>query len=296
MEIHTAIYDNDLDSYADQFSHHGVPVFALRWPAADESYSGALRVAPSHFFSLIVHVPDTQEVFEIISATKPSDPSLVWREFPMARHVFKQDEVDMLRSSSGPTPLHISRTHYDLDAVKAHYEQFFNLKPLHEVRNANTGVGFVSFWHQSVYASATGADADVLRTQVMYWNRPDQSTTVAHTTEWLERRLEKINSQYMLNYRGCWPVWGDNHYTVDQAPFNYFNLVRQRYDDAGIGYMLFRDGRFMFTAYFPLPGGMYLELQPLADEVFAPMDAASWTGVTPWNGYSVYCYRFSCPA
>merc|ERR1719327_610952 len=118
MEIHTAIYDNDLDSYAAQFSSHGVPVFALRWPAADESYSewpaGALRVRPSHFYSLIVHVPDTQEVFEIISATSPSDSSLVLREFPMARHVFKQDEVGLLMESSGPTQLHISRTHYDL--------------------------------------------------------------------------------------------------------------------------------------------------------------------------------------
>jgi hypothetical protein len=288
MEIHTAIYDNDLDSYVKKFSSHGVLVFALAWPAAEE-------VMPSQFYSLIVHVPDTQEVFEIISATAPSDPGLVLREFPMARHVFKQDEVGLLMQSSGPTQLHISRTHYDLDAVKAHYEHFFNLKPVHEVRNPDTGVSFVSFWHQSVYASSPEADADVLRTQVMYWNRPDQSTTVAHTTEWLERRLEHINSQYMRSYTSCWPIWGDNHYTVDQATLGYFNSVRQKYDEAGIGYMLFRVGRYLFTGYFPLPGGMYLELQPLENDVVAPPDAVDWTGEASGTG-AIYCFRFTCPA
>jgi hypothetical protein len=286
MDIHTAIYDNDLDSYVHRFSSHGVPILALRWPAADEE-------PPSFFYSLIVHVPDTQEIFEIISATAPSDPSLSPREFPMARHVFRQSELSLLRSSWGPTPIHIGRSHYDLDAVKAHYARFFQLKPVHEALDADTGIGFVSFWHQS-YTSEPG-ETDVIRVQVMYWNRPDQSMTVAHTTAWLERRLEQLNSQYMRSYTSCWPVWGDNHYSVINVPLDYYRSVQDAYDSAGVGYMLFRKGNAVFTGYFPLPGGMYIELQPINGDVPAPADVPTWVATDSETG-ALYCYRFTCPA
>jgi hypothetical protein len=195
MDIHAGIWVNDLDSYVQKFFDHSVAFLALRWPSSSEEL-------PQFFYSLIVHVPDTQEIFELISATAPSDSRLTLREFPMARHFFQQAELPLLMGSSGPTQLHISRSHYDLDAVKAHYKTFFQIEPVYEVRNAETGVSVVSFWHQSVAFT----DGDVIRVQVMYWNRPDQSTTKSHTTAWLERRLEQINSQYMQSYRSCWPI------------------------------------------------------------------------------------------
>jgi len=222
-------------------------------------------------------------VFEIISASAPSSPGFVLREFPMPRHVFQREELRLLMHSSGPTQLHISRSHYDLDAVKAHYRRFLQLEPVHEVRDADTGISFVSFWHQTVSTSPV----DAIRVQVMYWNQPDQSMTKGHTTEWLERRLEELNSQYMRSYESCWPVWGDNHYSLIMVPGDYFASVRQAYDDAGIGYMLFGKDDLMFTGYFPLPGGMYLELQPSwTDEVAQPDGVAIWQ--------ADYCYDFSC--
>jgi len=234
-------------------------------------------------YSLIVHSQLTQEVFEIISASAPSSPGFVLREFPMPRHVFQREELRLLMHSSGPTQLHISRSHYDLDAVKAHYRRFLQLEPVHEVRDADTGISFVSFWHQTVSTSPV----DAIRVQVMYWNQPDQSMTKGHTTEWLERRLEELNSQYMRSYESCWPVWGDNHYSLIMVPGDYFASVRQAYDDAGIGYMLFGKDDLMFTGYFPLPGGMYLELQPSwTDEVAQPDGVAIWQ--------ADYCYDFSC--
>jgi hypothetical protein len=288
MDIHAGIYDNDLDSYVQRFFDHDVPVLALKWPSADEEH-------PSFFYSLIVHVPDTQEVFEIISATAPSHPKLVLKEFPMARHVFELDELGLLMGSWGPTQLHISRSHYDLDAVKAHYKTFFQMEPVHELRDADTGVSFVSFWHQSI----SDSDVDAIRVQVMYWNRPDQSTTVGHTTAWLERRLEELNSQYMQSYMSCWPIWGDNHYTITEASGDYFERVRQKYDNAGIGYMLFNDGSKLMTGYFPLPGGMYMELQPVSGSQAAVKGARDW--ISPeadgeLSGGALYCWTFTCPS
>jgi len=293
MDIHVGLYDNDLDSYLRRFLDHGVPVLALRWPSADEK--------GSPLYSLIVHAPDTQEVFEIISTTAPRRISSVFRDFPMTRHVFQQDELRLLVNSSGPTPLHISRSHYDLDAVKAHYEQFFDLEPIYEVRDADTGVGFVSFWHQNV-KTFPGGEVDPIRMQVMYWNRPDQSMTVAHTTAWFERRPEQLNSQYMRSYASCWPIWGDNHYGVSAVPAAYFVSVRQRYDDAGIGYMLFKQydrdgiGINIYTGYFPLPGGMYIEIQVNGDPLPAEPDVKFWKPTMEDGSISAnYCWDFTCP-
>jgi len=210
----------------------------------------------------------------------------------MTRHVFQEEELVPLTHSSGPTQLHISRSHYDLDAVKAHYQQFFAMTPIHEVRDAKTGVGFVSFWHQTV--SPSGEDRDSIRVQVMYWNRPDQSMTVAHTTAWLDRRLEQINSQYMLSYKSCWPIWGDNHYTVTKVPTADFQMVQRKYDEAGIGYMLFRKEESTFTGYFPMPGGMYLELQVFGD-VPAGDGVRNWKPKNEEGQYALYCWEFTCP-
>jgi hypothetical protein len=227
-------------------------------------------------------VNNTQEVFEIVSAVAPSNASLPVSDFPMPRHIFQQEEVEwLMHKSQGPVQLHVSRTHRDLDIVKAHYRTMFGLEPEHEVRDAATGVGFVSFWHQVGVAFP-----ERVRVQVMYWNRPDQTeaTTTAHSTAWLEGRLEQINADFMRSYKSCWPVWGDNHYSISNVNATYFESVRQRYDDAGIGYMLFDNGGYLWTGYFPLPGGFYLELLP--DDVATP------EGTPPWD--DTYCYSFTC--
>jgi len=289
MDMHVAMWDNDLDAYAHRLLSYGASVLALRWPA-----SGLPADQPSLFYSLIFNTPDTQEIFEIVSATAPSDPRLVLRDFPMTRHVFYSSDLILLTGNTGATPLHISRSHYDLDAVKEHYWKFFQMKPVFEERNAEDGVSFVSFWHQSPLLE--GFEADIVRLQVMYWNRPDQSMTVAHKTEWLERKLESLNSEYMRTST-CFPIWGDNHYTIIGAAVEYYESVRGAYDAAGIGYQLFREGAYVFTGYFPLPGGMYIEIQAAPNTVYASPDIALWTGDDALTGTgAAYCFPFTCPS
>lgn len=276
MDVSSAAwFERDLDSYVHRFSTHGVSFLVLRWPSANSEQQA--------LFSLITHVPDTQEVFEIISATAPSDPRVTVREFPMPRHVFGEGELEWLAERTEAVQLHVSRTHRDLDAVKAHYKAFFDLEPISEMRDPSTGVGFVSFCHQSI-----GDSYDPVRGQVMYWNRPDQSMTKVHTTAWLESRIEQINAEYMKSYTSCWPVWGDNHYTIIGVNGNYFEKVRQEYDEAGIGYMLFNEGQSTLGGYFPLPGGFYIEMQPQN-----PVPE-SQEGALEWN--PDYCYSFECAA
>jgi len=94
-----------------------------------------------------------------------------------------------------------------------------------------------------------------------------------------------------MSSASCWPVWGDNHYTVSQVPSDYWSTVRRRYDDAGVGYMLFQQLGDIFTGYFPLPGGMYIELQPSWND---GGHIGGLQGVSSWM--PSYCYPFSCPS
>ncbi|CAK0805888.1 unnamed protein product [Prorocentrum cordatum] len=218
MDIHAGLYDNDIDSYVERFNDYSYPFLALRWPSA---------VGERLFYSLISHVNNTQEVFEIVSAVAPSSASLPVTEFPMPRHVFRQEEIEWLQRSKGPVQLHVSRTHRDLNVVKAHYKSMFGLDPEHEMHDAGSGVSFVSFWHQ---VGVTFHEK--VRVQVMYWSRSNQAATADHTTAWLEAKLEHINSEFMRSYKSC------------------------------VGYMLFDSGGSLWTGYFPLPGGFYAELIP----------------------------------
>jgi len=271
MDIHAGLYDNDIDSYVERFNQYGYPFLALRWPSL---------VGERVFYSLVSHVNTTQEVFEIVSAVAPSSASLSVTEFPMPRHMFREEEIEWLtQRSTGPVQLHVSRTHRDLNVVKAHYKSMFGLNPEHEVHDAGSGVSFVSFWHQ---VGVTFPER--VRVQVMYWSRSDQTTTADHTTAWLEDKLEHINGEYMRSYKSCWPVWGDNHYSISNVNATYFEEVRQRYEEAGVGYMLFDSGGSLWTGYFPLPGGFYAEL--------IPNDAVSPEGAQAWD--DTYCYSFTC--
>lgn len=175
--------------------------------------------------------------------------------------------------------------------LSRHTTNSFQMNSIYEVRDANARVGFVSFWHQNV----SGAEVDPVRVQVMYWNRPDQSMTVALTTAWLERRLENISSQYMRSYISCWPIWGDSHYTVSAVPADYFKSVQQKYDDAGIGYMLVRKEGDTFTGYFPMPGGMYPELQVIGFGGGPAGGVRNWKPKDANGDYALYCWRFTCP-
>jgi hypothetical protein len=274
-----AFWHRDLDSYVQRFTKYGAAFLALRWPSADGG---------QQFYSLITHVPNTQEVFEIISANAPSDPSLVVKDFPLPRHVFVDQEVEWLMSRPEAVQLHVSRTHRDLDVIKAHYKEFLDLDPMSEMRDASTGVGFVSFDHQQNVVLP-----DSVRAQVMYWNTPDQSMTKVHTTDWLEEKLENINAKYMKSYTGCWPVWGDNHYTITGMSGDDFQSVQDKYNEHGIGFMLFnkRNPDTLTGGYFPMPGGFYLEIKPVAYSLPPVADAYDFHIELD----STYCFEFACP-
>jgi hypothetical protein len=277
-----AFWQTDLDSYVQRFTKYGAAFLALRWPSADGG---------QQFYSLITHVPNTQEVFEIISANAPSDPLLVVKDFPLPRHVFVDQEVEWLMSRAEAVQLHVSRTHRDLDVIKAHYKEFLDLDPMAEMRDASTGVGFVSFWHQQRQSVVS---PDSVRVQVVYWNTPDQSMTKVHTTDWLEEKLEKINAKYMKSYTGCWPVWGDNHYTVIGADPDYFQKVQDKYNEHGIGFTMFnkRDPETLTGGYFPMPGGFYLEIKPVEFSLAPVADAYYFHTELD----ATYCFEFACPA
>merc|ERR1719382_564303 len=102
MDIHAALYVNDIDNYVERFYQAGPPFLALRWPSTSGGRS---------FYSLIAHVGNTQEIFEIVSAVAPNAglPSLPVHPFPLPRHPFQEEELEwLMHESQGPVQLHVS--------------------------------------------------------------------------------------------------------------------------------------------------------------------------------------------
>ena len=61
MDYRVGLYVSSLDSYIAAFTAGGIRYLPMQWKDAGVQY-----------YSLMVHVPKTQEIFELISQTQPS--------------------------------------------------------------------------------------------------------------------------------------------------------------------------------------------------------------------------------
>eukprot|EP00812_Abedinium_dasypus_P003915 NODE_1485_length_1128_cov_375.330848.p1 GENE.NODE_1485_length_1128_cov_375.330848~~NODE_1485_length_1128_cov_375.330848.p1 ORF type:complete len:323 (-),score=85.01 NODE_1485_length_1128_cov_375.330848:143-985(-) len=257
MDHHFAFYFEDIDKFVDDFEHDDVPYLALSWTAA----TGEV------YYSVLVHALHTQTVYEIISRSHPVRAAHV-QSWPLERHFFS---AGIRVESNSILPLHISRTARDISRVIEFYDGVFDLQPIAE--GQFDGGRYVVFDHGM---------------HIQYWQRNGQAGE--RTTAWLERKLEAVNQELLPSEAGCWPIWGDNHYTVTMpmTTDNYTELTA-RLKARGTGYRSFRDPdggtgvTALFTMYIPLPGGWYVEIAPLAmDHVEVPESTPRWD--------PTYCY------
>lgn len=101
MEWNVGLWTADLDYYADLFAEADIATHVLRWPSA-ESYrrnSGD----PDLYYSLLVNVPNTTIVLELISA-EPKSPTLIAR----AKAGSRSGELPRFSGSLPPTSFNAS--------------------------------------------------------------------------------------------------------------------------------------------------------------------------------------------
>ncbi|KAH8073203.1 hypothetical protein JL721_3186 [Aureococcus anophagefferens] len=71
MDFATVFVANSLDSYINDFERDGVAYMLLRWKDNSDVHTTDGGTTGRTFFSLIVHIPDSQINFEIVSAVAP---------------------------------------------------------------------------------------------------------------------------------------------------------------------------------------------------------------------------------
>merc|ERR1719253_1886295 len=244
MDYRLGLLVASLDSYTGAFHRDSVPYLPLEWAQGGQTY-----------YSVLVQNPNTQEVFELVSKTKPA--GVEFQAYDGIRHHFTEGvEVE---AGSHATALHVSRTSRDLDTVVSFYKEVFGVDPVSQ--GTSGGAKFAFFQHSS---QAT--------VQIQYWQR-DQ--TGEHTTQWFEEYLEAVNAEYMTSYKSCWPVWGDNHYCLDSQQLDV-SKIKEIYDKQGYKYHLFQmSGGMGGNGYFELPGGWQMQIDGYWSSSF-PSDAGSF--------------------
>ena len=126
MDFSTVFVANSLDSYIDDFERDGVAYMLLRWKDNSDVHTTDGGTTGRTFFSLVVHVPDTQVNFEIVSAVAP--------EAKVQRPIFEDDMIRLPHtavSSAGASPpgedylipVAISKGTSDIETISTFYTQ-----------------------------------------------------------------------------------------------------------------------------------------------------------------------------
>ena len=126
MDFATVFVANSLDSYINDFERDGVAYMLLRWKDNSDVHTTDGGTTGRTFFSLIVHIPDSQINFEIVSAVAP--------EAKAQRPIFEDDMVRLPHStisSAGASPpgedylipVAISKGTSDIETISTYYTQ-----------------------------------------------------------------------------------------------------------------------------------------------------------------------------
>ena len=196
MDNHLALWTATLVPFAAALDADGVPYLGLRWLSEGVEY-----------YSMIVHVPKSQVVLEIISTVAPEGFASVY--VAEARHRFL----------AGPPrdappgrldPLHVSRYAADLDEVERFYEAVLGEKP-NAVDAPLDGADATS--KRLVYGGP-GSFTPEVSLQFVFRAEKTRGAAARRSAAWFQRYTVNVGKQYMHNYTDCWPVWGDNHVAV----------------------------------------------------------------------------------
>ena len=139
------------------------------------------------------------------------------------------------------------------------------------------------------------SEMDMHHGQVQLWER-DDAKVGSYSPAWFDEYVEKATlGDYTTSLTTCWNVWGDNHFTLNDVSQTYFYEVLARYKELNLPYKEFEvpidacnaDGeKVLFSSYFMLPGGRWIELHASGSDTRATEGSELWD--------RDYCYDQSC--
>jgi hypothetical protein len=268
---HLALYSaSGLDSYISAFKADSVGFMTMNTTSAGTVY-----------YSILVHIPKTQVILELVSKTKPTvstgtaslrgasaDDILGFvrseeERFYVSEAMMAEFDDAAAAASGILTPLHVSRAVEDVDEIITFYKNIFGISPEATVTLPDGGKS-VSFLLSS---KAT--------VPIKFVQRPDAKEG-EHSVAWFQDYLNDVNDEYMTSYKSCWPVWGDNHHCLDDQSVDGATIIAKYKANAGkrgYHYHLFGMGRGG-NGYFADPSGFQFQLDV---QMTVPSDAEKFS-------------------
>mmetsp|Transcript_25022 Transcript_25022/g.65620 ORF Transcript_25022/g.65620 Transcript_25022/m.65620 type:complete len:421 (-) Transcript_25022:93-1355(-) len=272
MDNHFAMYKYDIESVISKFRADGQKFVVLSWDADGVT-----------FYSVIARVPKSQEIYEFISPQKPANAEEIVR-FPVARHFFG-GRFQSQESDNRNVALHMSQTTRDLTSSLDFFKNVLSLEPI-EQRTFDGG----SYAIFDLNTDYTASEGNMLHGQLQLWER-DDAKSGSYSPAWFEEYVEDTTiAKYTGSLTTCWNAWADNHLTYYYVPTSWIRKVVALYEERGLPYKEFsipvEEEPLLFSAYFMLPGGRWLEVHPLE------MRSEATAGSEGWD--KEYCYEQSC--
>lgn len=190
-------------------SSGSLDTFISAFKDGGENYhTGTFSSNGQSYYSVLVHIPMSQVVLEIQSASCSICSSLALAGYPHDSHMEDHIHVHAMKGDSDEAatlePVRISRAVASVDEIVSFYKSIFQVNPVSQT-TASDGTKTVQI---QVMSTAT-----VL---LQFVERPGQT---GQSSQWFASLLNSTNIEYMGTGgqpSGCWPIWGDNHAALDQ--------------------------------------------------------------------------------
>lgn len=259
MDYNVGFFTSSLDSYIERLRSLNTSFLSASWPALENTW-----------YSVLVHVPGTQMVVELMgskSDTLPLENTIVLEQRMTAARIeqfLESPPADMILSVAS-----VSRASSNLAAIEEFYTNGVGASV--SQRSTTDDVTRLCFlW--------SGAKGDVCFT-----NRADESTAGSFKPKDFETMLHTVHSTLLTNPNCAMDRWVDNHYAMDLRQGNCDGLMNYVVDRIGTSESIVytcSQGRPHYV-FDPSGWGIQLDMQT---SVSVPGCSSEFLTSSPWCG------------
>jgi hypothetical protein len=228
MDFALVFWASDLDVYIDKFEEDHVKYLCLSW----ETDSG------NSTFSLIVHVPHTQVVFELVSTSRPKKASSFLDDVTVryTDKVFQDMNASTDISSKVLLPLAISKAISNMSNMLDFYSRFLNATTMHrKMYRAGSEIAILDVlpkWKSGLWTNSTMSIRFVSRpaswtSSSMSVKQLEMAKFAGH--DWVHDNKGNLSANCICGF----DKWYDNHYAYQTSNLNWY---KTQFDSNGWPY------------------------------------------------------------
>lgn len=213
MDYSVSFHTSNLASYGSAFDKDKVPYYAVAWSSTANSTA-------STYSSLVVQVPNTQMVLELVSSGTLSGiarPVHSTTEQRLSQHALALiDQLTTQDTGSVLTPVSVNRavSAATLAKLDDFYVSGMGTKKVSEAYDANSG----SQRHCYLWAGA--------EVNICFVNRDEEATKGSWKVADFEDMLNAVHRNFIVGYPYCGlDKWEDNHYAIDSQSASTSGII-----------------------------------------------------------------------